>query len=46
MPPFAHLSDADIASLAAYLRRTRTDRPAWTDLEGKVAEIRKTGSGS
>lgn len=46
MPPFAHLSDADIASLSAYLRRTRTDRPAWTDLEGKVAAIRKSGSGS
>jgi mono/diheme cytochrome c family protein len=46
MPPFAHLSDADIARLAAYLRRTRTDQPAWTDLEGKVAAIRKPGSGS
>ena len=46
MPPFAHLSDADIASLSAYLRRTRTDRRAWTDLEGKVAAIRKSGSGS
>jgi mono/diheme cytochrome c family protein len=46
MPPFAHLSDAEIASLGAYLRRTRTDQPAWTDLEGKVAAIRKSGSGS
>lgn len=46
MPPFAHLSDADIASLAAYLRRTRTDQPAWADLEGKVAAIRKPGAGS
>ncbi len=46
MPPFAHLSDAEIASLGAYLRRTRTDQPAWTDLEGKVAAIRKAGSGS
>jgi mono/diheme cytochrome c family protein len=46
MPPFAHLSDAEIASLSAYLRRTRTDQPAWTDLEGKVAAIRKPGSGS
>jgi mono/diheme cytochrome c family protein len=46
MPPFAHLSDAEIASLAAYLRRTRTDRPAWTDLEGKVAAIRKAAGGS
>jgi mono/diheme cytochrome c family protein len=46
MPPFAHLSDAEIASLSAYLRRTRTDQPAWTDLEGKVAAIRKPESGS
>jgi mono/diheme cytochrome c family protein len=46
MPPFAHLSDAEIASLVAYLRRTRTDRPAWTDLEGKVAAIRKAAGGS
>jgi mono/diheme cytochrome c family protein len=46
MPPFAHLSDADIASLGAYLRRTRTDQPAWTDLEGKVIAIRKPGGGS
>ena len=46
MPPFAHLSDADIASLSAYLRRTRTDQPAWTDLEVKVAAIRKQSSGS
>jgi mono/diheme cytochrome c family protein len=46
MPPFAHLSDTDIARLGAYLRRTRTDQPAWTDLEGKVATIRKSGSGS
>ena len=46
MPSFAHLSDAEIASLGAYLRRTRTDQPAWTDLEGKVAAIRKTGAGS
>ena len=41
MPPFAHLSDADVANLSAYLRRTRTDQPAWTDLEAKVAAIRK-----
>jgi mono/diheme cytochrome c family protein len=46
MPPFAHLNDADIASLSAYLRRTRTDQPAWTDLEAKVAAIRKPRSGS
>jgi len=46
MPAFAHLSDADIANLSAYLRRTRTDRPAWTDLEAKVAAIRKQAGGS
>jgi mono/diheme cytochrome c family protein len=46
MPAFAHLSDADIASLSAYLRRTRTDKPAWTDLETKVAAIRNSGAGS
>ena len=46
MPPFAHLSDADIANLSAYLRRTRTNQPDWTDLEAKVAAIRKQGPGS
>jgi mono/diheme cytochrome c family protein len=46
MPPFDHLSDADIASLSAYLRRTRTDQAAWTDLEAKVATIRKQNDGS
>jgi mono/diheme cytochrome c family protein len=46
MPSFDHLSDAEIASLGAYLRRTRTDQPAWADLEGKVAAIRKASAGS
>lgn len=46
MPPFAHLSDDEIANLGAYLRRTRTGQPAWTDLEGKVAAIRRPGAGS
>ena len=33
MPAFAGaLTDADIALLAAYLRRTRSDRPAWPNL--------------
>ena len=42
MPGFAHaLGDADIARLAAYLRRTRTELPAWTNIESKVAAIRK-----
>ena len=41
MPAYASaLTDADIARLAAYLRRTRTNLPPWTDLENKVAAIR------
>jgi mono/diheme cytochrome c family protein len=46
MPPFAHLSDADIAALATYLRRTRTGQPPWPDLPMKIAAIRKHGSES
>jgi mono/diheme cytochrome c family protein len=47
MPGFAHaLSDSDIGRLAAYLRRTRTDLPAWTDLDAKVTAIRKEAAGS
>lgn len=40
MPGFNRFSDADVASLAAYLRATRTDKPAWPSLEKKVAAIR------
>jgi len=40
MPAFNRFSDADIAKLAAYLRATRTDKPAWPNLEKKVAAIR------
>jgi mono/diheme cytochrome c family protein len=41
MPGYgAALADADIARLAAYLRRTRTDKPAWTDVEQKIAAAR------
>lgn len=41
MPGFGHaLGDADVARLAAYLRRTRTERPPWPDLERRVAQIR------
>lgn len=41
MPSFAHgLSDADIARIAAYLRRTRTNHPPWPELEAKIAAIR------
>jgi cytochrome c553 len=42
MPSYASaFTNADIARLAAYLRRSRTDRPPWTDLENKVAAIRQ-----
>jgi mono/diheme cytochrome c family protein len=41
MPSFARaLSDTDIARIAAYLRRTRTSLPPWTDLDTKIAAIR------
>jgi cytochrome c553 len=41
MPSFARaLSDTDIAHIAAYLRRTRTSLPPWTDLDTKTAVIR------
>jgi mono/diheme cytochrome c family protein len=42
MPAFGGaLSDADIARIAAYLRRTRTSLPPWPDLAAKVAAIRR-----
>jgi mono/diheme cytochrome c family protein len=41
MPSYAAaLSDSDIGRLAAYLRRTRTDKPAWTEIEQKIAAAR------
>jgi mono/diheme cytochrome c family protein len=40
MPAYASLTDAEIAGLGAYLRRTRTNFPPWSDLEKKVAAIR------
>jgi mono/diheme cytochrome c family protein len=45
MPGFNHFSDADIARVAAYIRRTRTDRPAWVELGAKVATVRAAGRG-
>ena len=46
MPAFAHtFSDAQVAALAAWLRRTRTDQPPWPDLEKKVAAIRQQSGG-
>jgi mono/diheme cytochrome c family protein len=42
MPSFAHgFSDADIARIAAYLRRTRTNLSPWPELEAKIAAIRR-----
>jgi len=44
MPSYADFSDREIAELAAYLRRTRTSRPPWNDLEKRVAEIRRSST--
>jgi mono/diheme cytochrome c family protein len=43
MPGFNRLSDADLANLATYLRSTRTEKPAWPNLQKKVAAIRAQG---
>jgi nicotinate dehydrogenase subunit B len=41
MPSFAPaLTDAQVAELAAYLRATYTDKPAWSDLPAEVAKAR------
>ena len=46
MPGYGRgFGDADIARLAAYLRRTRTPLPPWTDLAVKVAAVRKESAG-
>jgi mono/diheme cytochrome c family protein len=42
MPAYASsLTDAEVARLAAYLRRTRTPLPPWPELEKKVASSRR-----
>ena len=47
MPQYASsLSDGEIARLGAYLRRTRTKYPAWTDLESRVSVIRRESAKS
>jgi mono/diheme cytochrome c family protein len=47
MPGYASaLTDTDIARLAAYLRRTRTDRPPWSNVEQKVAAVRQQATAS
>jgi len=41
MPGFAHaLDDEEIATLAAWLRRTRSEQPPWPDLPRTVAALR------
>ena len=46
MPAFGRgFTDADVARIAAYLRATRANKPAWPDLEAKVAAIRAQGRG-
>ncbi|MBN3761431.1 cytochrome c [Burkholderia sp. Ac-20365] len=46
MPGFAHgMTDEDVATIAAYLRNTRTDKAPWTDLAKQVATIRAAGPG-
>jgi mono/diheme cytochrome c family protein len=41
MPAFgAGLSDADVAAIATYLRKSRTTLPPWTDVPGIVAKVR------
>src|SRR5262245_58003813 len=43
MPDFAGaFTDAQIADLARYVRRTFSDRPAWNDLESKIREARES----
>lgn len=45
MPGFARgFTNADVARIAAYLRATRTAKPAWNDLENKVSAIRAQGT--
>jgi mono/diheme cytochrome c family protein len=46
MPAFGPgFSDAEVARIAAYLRRTRTNEPPWPDLEKTVEKLRAQGKG-
>jgi mono/diheme cytochrome c family protein len=46
MPAFGKgFSDADVARLATYLRRTRTDHPPWASVQQTVAALRAQGKG-
>jgi mono/diheme cytochrome c family protein len=41
MPAFgAGMSDADVAAIAVWLRKSRTALPPWTDVPGVVAKVR------
>ena len=47
MPAYASsLNDAEVTRLAAYLRRTRTNRPPWAGLESKVSAVRRESATS
>jgi mono/diheme cytochrome c family protein len=47
MPAFAtELTDAQVASLAAFIRARYTTQPAWTDIDASVREARHQGGGS
>jgi mono/diheme cytochrome c family protein len=47
MPAFEHaLSDTDIARIATYLRRSRTNLPPWPGVEAKVTAMRRQISAS
>jgi hypothetical protein len=42
MPGFAPgFTDSEVARIAAYLRRTRTSLPPWTDLDQTIATVRR-----
>ena len=47
MPAFAGaLTDAQVATLAAYVRANYSDRPAWRDIETSIRAAKRQGSGS
>ncbi len=47
MPGFAGaFTDEQVATLAAYLRATYTDRPAWSNVEREVKAIRRSFAGA
>ena len=47
MPAYASsFNDAEVSRLAAYLRRTRTNRPPWTGLESQVSAVRRESAAS